>query len=91
MATSGEGSGIVHVHVEDGRSTRSANRLRSTLTAKQLLILRLAAMGYTNKAIAGHLGVSEQTVKNHRAKVHTRLDVTTLVEAMNALGWVEIT
>ncbi len=90
MATSGEGSGVIHVYVEDGRSQRSANRLRSTLTPTELRIMRIRALGHANIVVAHHLGISLQTVKNHQAKVHTKLDVTTLVEAMNVLGWVKL-
>src|SRR5579863_8106264 len=51
------------------------------LTRRQQQLLPLIARGLTNKEIASHLNLSEQTIKNHihnmlrRAGVNTRLEV----------------
>jgi DNA-binding NarL/FixJ family response regulator len=51
------------------------------LTRRQQQLLPLIAQGLTNKEIASHLNLSEQTIKNHihnmlrRAGVNTRLEV----------------
>ncbi len=81
------GAGIIHVHVEDGPD-RSANRRR--LTPRQLDVLRIRAMGMSNAQTAEALGMAVQTVKNHQSQAHTRLNVSDLVQAMNAMGWVKV-
>jgi DNA-binding NarL/FixJ family response regulator len=48
-------------------------KLQLGLTLRQQQILPLIAKGLTNKEIAGHLNLSEQTVKNH---VHSMLQRT---------------
>ncbi len=88
MVESAGGHGVAHVHVGDGQDARSANLRR--LTDRQLDVLRLRAKGMTNLEVAGRLGVSLQTVKNHQADIHERLKVESLVGAMNALGWVKV-
>ena len=46
-----------------------------TLTQRELEVVRLLAGGYSNKEIAGALGVSEGTVKNHVSSVLSKLGV----------------
>lgn len=45
-------------------------------------ILRLAAVGHTNREIAGALGISEQTVHNHRAAIMEKLGVHDRIELL---------
>lgn len=45
------------------------------LTQRKLEVVRLMAGGYSNKEIAGALGVSEGTVKNHVSSVLSKLGV----------------
>jgi DNA-binding CsgD family transcriptional regulator len=45
------------------------------LTPRQIAVLRLVAMGYTNKQIARELFVAEATVRKHLENIYTRLDV----------------
>jgi two-component system, NarL family, nitrate/nitrite response regulator NarL len=47
-------------HAEDG-----ADAMTATLTVRQRDVLRLLAKGYTNKAMAQELALSEPTVKMH--------------------------
>ncbi len=57
---------------------RHHQRLRAAtpdLTPRQLEILRLVAMGSTNRQIARALAVSEGTVHKHMENIFTRLDV----------------
>ena len=46
-----------------------------TLTKRELEVTRLMAGGYSNKEIAGALGMSEGTVKNHVSSVLSKLGV----------------
>ena len=60
------------------------------LTERELDVLRLAAQGLTNKAIAAELGLSDRTVQGHLANIYGKLGVTTRTEAVTQalkLGW----
>ncbi len=55
------------------------------LTPRQLEVLELLAKGLTNREIAGVLGISAGTAKNHVSAVIEALDVTNRTEAAVAL------
>jgi len=60
------------------------------LSARELEVLRLAAHGLTNKAIAAELGVSDRTVQGHLASIYGKLAVASRTEAVTKalkLGW----
>ena len=63
---------------------RSLESLRSLLTARQVDVLRLLALGKPNKRIARELDISEGTVKIHLAAIFRALDVRNRVEAVVA-------
>ncbi len=52
------------------------------LTDRELQVLKLAAKGYTNKAIGLQLEISDRTVQGHLAKVYGKLDVNSRTEAV---------
>lgn len=56
------------------RQSRSGTG-HATLTARQLEVLQLVARGESNKAIAERLGVSENGVKAHIARLLVKFDV----------------
>ncbi len=58
------------------------NRALATdaLTARELDVLRLIALGHTNVAIAGKLLLSPRTVETHRARIQRKLGLTTRAE-----------
>ncbi len=63
------------------------------LTPRERDVLRLAAKGYTNKAIAVQLGISDRTVQGHLANIFAKLGASSRTEAvMRAvqLGWVTV-
>jgi DNA-binding NarL/FixJ family response regulator len=51
-------------------------RVRDTLSAREVQVLRLVAQGLANKQIGRSLGISEGTVKVHVGNVFRRIDVT---------------
>ncbi len=60
------------------------------LTERELEVLRLAAQGYTNKAIGVALSISDRTVQGHLAKIYDKLHATSRTEAVMravTLGW----
>jgi len=52
------------------------------LTNRELEILRLAARGYTNKAIGQEMGISDRTVQGHLANIYAKLNVASRTEAV---------
>jgi DNA-binding NarL/FixJ family response regulator len=57
----------------------------STLTPRELEVLRMMAEGAANKVIAWKLGISEHTVKFHVASILNKLNAGTRAEAV-AIG-----
>lgn len=49
----------------------------SRLTAREMEILQLVLAGYTNKAIAAAIYVSEKTVEFHLGRIYTKIGVRT--------------
>jgi len=63
------------------------------LTERELEVLRLAARGLTNKAIAHSLNLSDRTVQGHLANVYGKLHVGSRTEAVTEglrQGWIVI-
>src|SRR5512134_3430172 len=61
------------------------------LTDRELDVLRLAARGFTNKAIGIQLGISDRTVQGHLAHIFAKMHAGSRTEAvMRAfqLGWI---
>lgn len=62
------------------------------LTPRECDVLPLLARGYSNKEIARHLGVSPDTIKDHLARLYTKLEVRDRTEAVGrarTLGLIE--
>lgn len=53
----------------------------SDLTARELEVLQLMLAGYTNKAIAVQIFVSEKTVEFHLDHIYTKIGVRTRLMA----------
>ena len=53
----------------------------SDLTTRELEILRLVLAGYTNKAIAAEISISEKTVEFHLGNIYAKIDVRTRMMA----------
>jgi LuxR family maltose regulon positive regulatory protein len=54
------------------------------LTRKELQVLRLAAEGMSNDALAERLFVAETTVRTHLRNINVKLDTRSRVEAIAA-------
>ncbi len=50
------------------------------LTRRELQVFRLVVQGKLNKQVAGELGMSEKTVKVHRARVMQKMEADSLAE-----------
>lgn len=55
---------------------------RDALSAREREVLRLLVAGSSNKAIAAHLTLSENTVKTHISRIFDKLDVQSRAEAV---------
>ena len=53
----------------------------SSLTPRELEILELVVAGYTNKAIAAEIFISEKTVEFHLDNIYTKIGVRTRLMA----------
>ncbi|MCK6584158.1 MAG: response regulator transcription factor [Anaerolineales bacterium] len=70
---------------------KKPERLIDPLTDRELDVLRLAAKGFTNKAIGVQLGISDRTVQGHLAHVFAKMQATSRTEAVMravSLGWI---
>ncbi len=64
------------------------------LTDRELDVLRLAAKGFTNKAIGVQLGISDRTVQGHLAHIFAKMQANSRTEAVMravSLGWISHT
>lgn len=80
---------ITKALVHQGGPTSS----RATLTARELEIVRLVAVGLQNKEISGRLHVSDVTVRTHLRNIFEKLSISNRVEltlyALRA-GWANL-
>lgn len=70
---------------------KTADRAIEPLTDRELDVLRLAAKGFTNKAIGVQLGISDRTVQGHLAHIFAKLQANSRTEAVMravSLGWI---
>lgn len=58
------------------------NAAVESLTEREIEVLELAGKGYTNKAIAVQLKISDRTVQNHLAHIFTKLQAASRTEAV---------
>jgi DNA-binding NarL/FixJ family response regulator len=61
---------------------KSDPTLVEPLTERELQVLALAARGFTNKAIAVQLAISDRTVQNHLANIFGKLQAESRTEAV---------
>jgi DNA-binding NarL/FixJ family response regulator len=68
-------------HAREEAPAPRGGQLPGGLTQRELEILKLAAEGHSNAALAQMLWVTEQTVKFHLSNVYRKIDVTNRTEA----------
>jgi DNA-binding CsgD family transcriptional regulator len=70
----------------EGLATATSGALTglADLTDREIRILRLAALGRTNSAIAHALDISPRTVAKHLEHIYRKLDVTSRTSAVFA-------
>lgn len=65
--------GPVHAHL----NTAFRNFGSTVLTPREREVVHLILRGHSSKSLSGRLGISLQTVKNHRKSIHAKLGITT--------------
>lgn len=65
----------------DKKKVKDGDKFYSDLTEREKEILRLIALGGTNKEIAQKVGISEKTVKNHISSIFQTLHVNNRTQA----------
>jgi DNA-binding NarL/FixJ family response regulator len=65
----------------DKRKVEEGDKFYNDLTEREKEILRLIALGGTNKEIAQKVGISEKTVKNHISNIFQTLHVNNRTQA----------
>lgn len=76
----------LNAHRENGKEGAPIEQL----TDREMEVLKLAGRGFTNKAIAVQLGISDRTVQGHLAHIFAKLQATSRTEAVMravSLGW----
>jgi DNA-binding NarL/FixJ family response regulator len=76
-ALEGTADGLVVLDPQLVASMKPQRGVLSTLTARQLDVLRLIAQGYSNAGIAETLGIASKTVDNLTNVIYQTLDVVT--------------
>jgi two-component system response regulator NreC len=79
----GSGKKFVSPQIASEVLTRHDHEPATTLTGRQLEILRLIAKGLTSKRIASQLGIHLKTVDNHRQRLREKLGVHSSTELIH--------
>ncbi len=74
------GERYVSPHVEAKLAAYRAINVDDALSARELEVLRLIALGHTSVEVARILEISPRTVESHRARVHSKLGLSTRAE-----------
>jgi FixJ family two-component response regulator len=83
-------SGVIRAAIEKAAAVRASQaememlqQRLDTLTPREREVLVAVVSGRLNKQIAGDLGLVEQTIKFHRAKIMARMQAHSLAELMH--------
>jgi FixJ family two-component response regulator len=88
--------GAVHAALAEDARTRqqlaglaAIRRRHASLTPREREVLAMLATGRLNKQIASDLGITEPTVKFHRARIMERMQARTVAELMHLVARLE--
>ena len=76
---------------EEVDSTQKAHVHLATLTSREYEVMRYVLSGMRNRQIADHLGITEKTIKAHRAKIMYKMTVSSAVELGRVCALLDIT
>ena len=83
-AVRGSAAGLMVVDPALVREPAAAGSAVDALTGRQVEIVRLVAQGYTNRAIAQELVLSEKSVENHLSRIYLALGIDASDPAVHA-------
>ncbi len=72
------------------REDRMVDVIQQPLTDREREVIRLVAFGYTNKEVAGKLGVTSKSVETYKMRASEKLDIRTrtkIVQYAMLQGW----
>ena len=72
-------------HIRELKTNKPLKK-KAILTQRELEVMQLVKQGLTNKAVAGHLNISAETVKKHLQNIFEKLDAGNKIEALNRLN-----
>ncbi|MCZ8516019.1 LuxR C-terminal-related transcriptional regulator [Paenibacillus filicis] len=72
----------MEVHSRSPVTTEEGLARNERLTEQEIRVLQLIAVGLSNKEIARHLGIGDETVKYYIKKMYKRLKVHNRVQAV---------
>jgi DNA-binding NarL/FixJ family response regulator len=71
-----------HAPWEKGKRKQDVDEARAAkLTSRELEVLRLLALGLSNRVIARKLDISEKTAKNHLSSIYVKIGATDRTQA----------
>ena len=74
---------VTKILVNEFRKSSESSPSINALTTREIEVLKLLAMGRSNKEIAAELGISPRTVDAHRARIMDKLNLHTLSELVH--------
>jgi DNA-binding NarL/FixJ family response regulator len=80
-------------HIASGSPYARVEGMVERPSEREMDVLRLAARGFSNRAIGRELGISDRTVQGHLANLFGKLGVTTRTEAALLavkMGWINL-
>ncbi|MBS1157845.1 MAG: putative Signal transduction histidine kinase [Proteobacteria bacterium] len=88
----------LHVVLTDITTLKNTERARQTLAARlsrltrrERDVLALAIAGIPNKTISVRLGINQRTVENHRAHLHKKMGIGSLLELAQQIAAANVT
>jgi two-component system response regulator NreC len=77
------GERFVSASVASGLEATRRSFAEDRLTAREIEVLRLIALGHTSAEVARTLALSPRTVETHRARIHKKLGLATRAELVS--------